>query len=136
MKNDASELTGDQRGDEIVAGILLPGLAHLLHHLRQLGAGGEDGRGHGRRVVDIVDVLRVAEAEDDVGAVEDELLLAAGYAHHVDDDPERQPRRDLGHEVALAPFDDLVDDAGGHAFDVRTHRLELAGREAPGHDAA
>ena len=77
-----------------------------------------------------------AEAEDDVGAVEDELLLAAGDAHHVDDDPQGQQGRDLGHEVALALLDDLVDDAGGHAFDVGTHRLELSGREAPGHDAA
>ena len=55
-------------------------------------------------------VLGVADAEDHVGVLEDLLGVFAGDAHHVADDLQRQRRRDLGHEVALAHRRDAVDD--------------------------
>jgi hypothetical protein len=132
----AVDLAGHQSGDQVVAGILDAGLAQFGHELGQLGPRGEDGRGHTHRVLDVVDVLGVGEAEDDVRVVEHELLLAAGDAHHVEDDPQRQPRRHVGDEVGLPALGHLVDDLGGHTLDVGLHQLQLPGREAARHDAA
>ena len=52
------------------------------------------------------------------------------------DDPQRQQRRDLGDEVALALRGDGVDDLGGLRLDVAAEPGQRARRERLRHDAA
>ena len=114
-------------------GSLLAGLGQLGDERGEVLGGAQQGA-HDAGLGLVGDVLGVAEAEDHVGAVEDELLLAARDAHHVDDDPQRQGGGHVGDEVALAALDDLVDDLRRDRLDVTLHLVELAGREPPGDD--
>ena len=144
MKNDAIsagvrrlavDLGGDQRGGEVVLRVLHPRLGQLGDEQAEVLRGGEE-RGHHAALGLVGHVLRVAEPEDHVGAVEDELLLAARDAHHVDDDPQRERGGDVGDEVALAALDDVVDDPGGGGLDVALHLVELPRGEPARHDPA
>ena len=104
MKNDAIsagvrrlaiDLRRHQRRRQVVLRVLHPVLGELGDELGQILGRGEERRHHARLGL-VGDVLRIAEPEDHVRAVEDELLLAAGDPHHVDDDPQRAawpPRR-------------------------------------------
>ena len=101
----AVDLGVDQRGGEVVGRVLARGARpRSCTSVRELRAGLQERRDDLRRV-EVGDVLGIARAEDDVGAVEDELVLALRDAHHVADDLERQRRGDLGHEVARALLD-------------------------------
>ena len=81
-------------------------------------------------------VLGVTGAQDHVGVLEHELVLAVGDAHHLADDPQRQGGGDIGDEVDPLPFDELVHDLGRGAAHVVLDLLEHPGGEAAGHDAA
>ena len=122
----AVDLGGDERRGEVVGGVLQPLLAELGDEQAEVLRRLEQRRGDARLGL-VGHVLGVAEAEDDVGAVEDELLVAAGDAHQVDDDPQREDRGDVGDEVALAPLDHLVDDARAPSPPRRPSWLELRG---------
>jgi len=130
----AVDLGVDERGDEVVAGVPAAVLGELLRELRELGAGGQQLRDDLRGIA--AAVLGIARAEDDVGAVEDEPVLALRDRGHVADDLERERRGDLGDEVALALLDDGVDDRLGGARHVGLDPVDHAGREAARHDAA
>ena len=77
---------------------------------------------------DRLDVLGIADAEDDVRELEDALGVLARDAHHVADDLQRERGRDLADEVALAQRRDAVDDL------ARLHAHALLDRARP--DAA
>ena len=72
------------------------------HHPEHPPPGHRRDRGAGRR--------DETEAEDDVRVVEDHLGLAFRDPHQVDDDLERERRRDVRDEVAFAALDHAVDD--------------------------
>ena len=81
-----------------------PLAAEVLGVLEELHAGGHE-------LLDRGGVLRIADAEDGVGELEDAPVVARRDAHHLADDLERQRRGDLADEVALAARRDGVDDA-------------------------
>ena len=84
-------------------GFVEPVLAERHRHLVQ-----RHERGH--EVLDRLHVLGVADAEDHVAAPRTRLASPdGGTPDHVAHDLERQRRRDLGDEVALALLGDRVD---------------------------
>src|SRR5262245_33311903 len=129
----ALELGVHQRRGEIFLRVLAALLGELVHQVRERLPRRERRDQH---VPSGLDVLGVAEPEDPVGLLEDELRLALGDAHHVADDLERERRRDLGHEVAATLLDHAVDRLLRPTLHVGFGPGERAGREAARHDAA
>ena len=122
MKNDASsaglrslpvDFRRDQRRRDVVARRAQPIFADLPHHVGEFGPGRQQGADH---LLGLLHrhVFGVGEAQDDVGALEDEPLLLPRYAHEVDDHPQRQEGGDLRHKVALAEGCDPRHDLGGN----------------------
>ena len=116
------------RGD-VVGGLGQLPLAELHGELVEL---------HRRRhqVLEAVDVLGVADAEDGVGELEDPAVMRCGDAHHVADDLQRQGGGDLLDEVALSERRDAIDDLArldAHGVTQARHHLR---REAAVDDAA
>ena len=123
----------DQRRGEVVGGVLDAVGGQAPHELGQVVAGVHEGQ-HG--VLALGDVLGVAEGQDDVGAVEDGVVVALGHAHHVADDLEREPGRHLGDEVALALVPHLGDEVVGDLLDVVLDGAHHAGVEGGRDDPA
>ena len=67
----------------------------------------------------------VAGAEDHVRGVEHGVELAAGDAHHVADDQQRERLRERLDEVDLALLAHVVDDLGADRLDRVEHALQL-----------
>jgi hypothetical protein len=115
----------DQRGDQVRSGVADALLAQLAHQPGQLAAGGQQPQGDpgdvsGRRRAVVKQVvaadpgeLGVVEAEDGVGVAQHRLVVVRGDAHHVADDLDGQPGRDLRDEISAAAGDHVVHDAPG-----------------------
>ena len=82
------------------------------------------------------DELGITVRQNDVGHVEDEVVLGLGNAHQVADESQRQTGGNVGNEVDRALVGDAGDNALGLGFDGVIELLEHARRETPGHDAA
>jgi hypothetical protein len=104
----------------------------------QRHAGLEEG---GQRIVLVLDQLGVAAGQDDVGLGQHHRTVLVGHAHHVADDPQRDRRGDVGHDVdrpvaglrlPAGPLQDVDDDVL-HGTD---ELLEHPRGEDLGHDAA
>ena len=113
----------DELRGEVVGRVLAALLGQLVHQAGELHAGLEDGRD---RVL-VAHELGVAAAEDDVGGVEHRAELAAGDAHHVADDQQRERLREHLDEVDLALLAEVVDHLGADRLDRVEHALELRG---------
>ena len=87
-------------------------------------------------VLDRLVVLGVETAEEMVGAVEDVLVVLAGDAHHVADDPKRHRGGDLGDEVDLTLRRDVLHDLAGDVVDVLLDAGDHARREPLVHEEA
>ena len=103
----AVDLGVEQHAHQVVARVVGPLGAHRVgvgeHRLRGLGAFFGGGVG--------------VEPEGELGPLEDLLAVLFGHAHEVGDRVQRQPQRDVAHEVALAALGDRVD----HRVDPRLH---------------
>ena len=72
------------------------------------------------------------EAEGELGPLEDLLAVLLGHADQVGDRVQRQPQRDVAHEVALAALGDRVDHRVDPCLHLRGEVVDAAGREARG----
>ena len=105
-------------GDQV--GQRLPGAEQLEHRLVHV----------------LGEELRVGPGQDDVGVGQDHVVLVAGDAHHVADDLQRQPGRDVRHEVARPGGQQVVDDRGGRAAHVVLELGDQPRAERAGDDPA
>ena len=123
----------DQGGDHVVGRVAPAGVGQRGHeHGQRLRRRHEGQHGIGA----LGDVLGVAVGEDDVGGLEDGVVVGRPDAHHVADDLEREAGRHLDHEVATALRGHPVDDVVGHEVDPVLNALDHARVEGGRHDAA
>ena len=113
-----------ERGGEVVGRVGPPVLGQLVHQAGELHAGVEHAPAMRLAAAEHVGV---AGPEDDVRGVEHRLELAAGDAHHVADDEQRERLRDRLDEVDLALLAHVVDDLGADRLDRVEHALRAAG---------
>ena len=121
----------NERGDEVVGRLGAPQICELVDECRELDARPE----HGGHRIPAPEHIGVAGSEDDVGRVEHGVEFAAGDAHHVADDQERERLRERFDEIDLAAFTHLVDDLGADRLDRVEHALELFGGERASDDS-
>ena len=120
-----------ERGDEIVGRLGAPQIGELVDERGELESRSE----HGGHRIPAPEHIGVAGSEDDVGRVEHGVEFAAGDAHHVADDEERERLRERFDEIDLAAFAHLVDDLGADRLDRVEHALELFGGEGASDDS-
>jgi len=95
----AVDLRPDERRRQVFGRALQALGGEPLHDAGERHARLEEGR---ERVVLILDQLRVAAGEHDVGHREDQRPVLRGHAHHVADDPQRDRGGDVGDDVDAA----------------------------------
>ena len=129
----AVDVRVDQCRRQVVGRLLHALLAERRHHLGQLGARRQQRNGD---VAALGHVLGIGRTENDVRPGEHGVVVGLRDAHHVADDLQRQARRDLGDEVALALVDDVVDDLVGRDLHLVLEGLDHLRGERGRHDAA
>ena len=127
----AIDIGVDQGGGHILGGVLLSVLGQIVHQQIQLLRRVHEGD-HG--VLTLGHVFRVTVREDDVGRVEDGVVVGRPDTHHVADDLEGQPGGDLDREVAAALVGHSVDHGVGHVVDAFLDGLDHARVEGRRHD--
>ena len=129
----------DQGRGEVIGGVLAPELGEFVHQPDELHAGTEertDEVPRFQRGAVEAHHLGVAASEDDVGGAQDRVELAAGDAHHVADDQEREWLGERFDQVRLALLAHVVDDLGADGLDGIEDTLQLPGSEGSSDDAA
>ena len=115
----AVDLGVEQHAHQVVARFVGPLGAHRVgvdeHRLRRLGPFVRRGVG--------------VEAEGELGPLEDLLAILLGHADEVGDRVQREPQRDVAHEVALAALGDRIDHRVDPRLHVRGEVVDATGRE-------
>ena len=112
----------DEHAHQVVARVLTPRVAELRRVLEELHQ-------RGLRVVGIA-VVRVVETDQPVRPIEEQPAVLARHAEELGEHEQRQLRRHVRHEVALAFRRDGVDDLPGEPADPLVEsrdRLRLEG---------